>query len=65
MPGTMKDLLHFLDLIAHLGRTLEPMMRQYGTTIYVVVFLFIATIEGRCALRLRGAMYDARTSEQP
>lgn len=58
----MKALLHYADLILHLDKYLEWTFRHYGSTPYVVVFLFIASVEGY-ALRRRGGLYDARTYE--
>lgn len=37
----MDVLLHFVDLILHLDKYLDLMIRQYGTAIYVILFLII------------------------
>lgn len=41
MAYLMELLLQFVDLILHLDKHLDLMIRQYGTTIYVILFLII------------------------
>ena len=35
------DLMQFFDMILHVDKTLEVLLQQYGTLIYVVLFAII------------------------
>jgi membrane protein DedA with SNARE-associated domain len=48
--GKNMDLVHFFEMILHVDKTLELLIQQYGTLIYVVLFAIIFAETGLVVL---------------